>query len=497
MHVAQSGTRILFGLSCSLLLWVSGCTVGPDFVRPTPTAPNDWTTWRSSDKSLHDAGIDDAVLQPDWWLAFDDPVLNPVQQRALGASPDLLTAALHVAEARTQRSTAEAQYGPDVNLNASVNRQRASELGAGVRLIDVLGADTETIGKLIAQPFNLYQAGFDASWEPDLWGRVRRSIEAADADVDQQAALLDMARLSVASDLARNYFELRTVQRQIALTNEDIALLSDRLGLLQSRVDAGVIDYLDLDRQESELEGLKARMPALLAQEGGSANRIALLVGEHPGALQDDLKPTQDTPAHALPDLALGVPAEIAERRPDIRAAEAELRAATASVGIAEAELYPAIRLGAKFGYESYLEDEFTDWKTRTWSIAPMLELPLFDHGRRRSVVELRTLQQQEAAISYHTTVLRAWGEIDDSLSGYTAEREEGEHLNAREHAARDAYELASAKYNAGAVDFLVVLDAQRNWLQARRERADSEGALAIKWVAVNKAIGNAPSSTQ
>jgi outer membrane protein TolC len=200
-------------------------------------------------------------------------------------------------------------------------------------------------------------------------------------------------------------------------------------------------------------------------------------------------------PAPTLPDLALGLPSEVAERRPDIRAAESRLRSATASIGVAEADLYPSIRLGAKFGYESFLGDEFTDWGSRTWSIGPMLDLPIFDHGRRKSVVELRTLQQQEAAVAYHKTVLQAWGEIDDALSGYTAERQETEHLKTREDSLRDAYELADAKYKAGVVDFLVVLDAQRNWLQARRDRADSEGSLAIKWAAVNKAIGNTPRS--
>ena len=289
---------------------------------------------------------------------------------------------------------------------------------------------------------------------------------------------------------------MRTTQRQIALAREDIGLLSDRVTLLQARVDAGVIDYLDLDRQNGELAALNARLPALLAQEGSSANRIALLVGERPGALRTELEPPQNSrPAPLLPDFALGLPSEVAQRRPDIRAAENRLRSATASVGVAEADLYPAIRLGAKFGYESFLSGEFADWGSRAWSIGPILDLPVFDHGRRKSVVELRTLQQQEAAVAYQKTVLQAWGEIDDALSGYTAQRQEAEHLKKREDSVRDAYELADAKYKAGVVDFLVVLDAQRNWLQARRDRADSEGALAIKWAAVNKAIGNTPAS--
>lgn len=476
---------------------LAGCAaVGPDYATPKPPAPDDWTSWRSGDAALH-IPLEAAQAMPSpWWQAFNDTTLNALEQRAFDNSPDLLTAALRFAQSRSQRATVAAQRGPEVNASAGASRQRQSESGASTRMIGILGGGPN-VTELLAEPFTLYQAGFDASWELDLWGRVRRSVEAADADVGQQAALLDLARLSLASDVARYYFELRTAQRQSRLMREDIAALEDRAGLLQARVDGGVLDHTDLQRQRAELAALKAQLPPLLAQEAANANQIALLLGEHPGALQAELAPRDAYARTALPDLALGLPSEVAQRRPDIRAAEARLHSATASIGIAQASLYPSIRLGAKFGFESYLSGEFSDWGSRAWSVGPSLNLPIFDHGRRTATVQLRELQQQEAAVNYQKTVLKAWQEIDDALSAYSAELRQSRELQIRRDAAGGAYRLAQARYDGGITDFTVVLDAQRGYLQARRDLAASEGRLSTRYVTVNKAIWNAPLDTE
>lgn len=489
LHAPRFSSHIGMGL---LALALAGCTtVGPNYETPKTAAPDDWTSWRSGDASLR-MPLETAQTLPDpWWQVFNDATLNQLEQRAFDNSPDLRTAALRYAQSRSQRATVTAQRGPEVNASGGVSRQRQSENGASTRMIGVLGAPELT--KLLAEPFTLYQAGFDASWELDLWGRVRRSVEAADADVAQQAALLDLARLSLTSDVARNYFELRTAQRQARLMREDIAALQDRAALLQARVKGGVLDHTDLQRQRVDLAALKAQLPPLLAQEAASANQIALLVGERPGALQTELAPRNADVAAALPDLGLGLPSEVAKQRPDIRAAEARLHSATASIGIAQANLYPSIRLGAKFGFESYLSGEFSDWGSRNWSIGPSIGLPIFDQGRRKATVQLRQLQQQEAAINYQQTVMKAWQEIDDALSAYTAERQQASELRSRSTAASDAYRLALARFDGGITDFTVVLDAQRSYLQARRDLAASEGRLNTRYVSINKAIGNVP----
>ncbi|KRG67292.1 RND transporter [Stenotrophomonas terrae] len=473
-------------------LATGGCAVGPDVVRADAPAPADWTQWRGGDASLN-SGVGAQPLQPAWWTQLSDPILDELQQRALRASPDLRTAALHYAQARAQRSTVAAQRGVAVTASAGASKQRQSENGAATRMLDILSNDSDALKQLLAEPFNLYQAGFDASWELDLWGRVRRSIEAADAGVAQQAALLDLARLSITSEVARSYVQLRSAQRQIALAREDIAALEERSSLLQARVDGGLQDHLDLDRQQADLAAVRARLPGLLAEEASSGNQLALLLGEHPGALRAQLAAPAVEHDDALPDLSLGLPSEVAQRRPDIRAAQARLQQATANIGVAQADLYPSIRLGAKFGYESYLSGEFSDWGSRTWSVGPVLNLPLFDHGRRKSVVQLRELQQQEAAVAYQKTVLQAWQEIDNALNAYAAAQQQRAQLRMREQATLDAYRIAQARNDAGLIDFLTLLDARRSYLQTRRDLVDCEALLRAQFIAVNKALGNAP----
>jgi NodT family efflux transporter outer membrane factor (OMF) lipoprotein len=346
---------------------------------------------------------------------------------------------------------------------------------------------------LIAAPFGFYQVGFDASWELDLWGRIKSSVEQADADIAHQGALLDLARVSLASDLANGFFEVRSTQRQIRVTREQIAAMEDRLSIIEAQAEGGLVDGLFVERQRADLAALRSQLPPLLAREAASANQIALLVGEHPGALQSQLAPLSTDRTIPLPDLTLGLPSELASRRPDIAGAEARLRSTTAGIGVARAQLYPSIRLGARFGYESYQGSEFLSWGSRLWSIGPSLDLPIFDRGRRKSVVQLRELEQQEAAVAYQRTVLAAWKEIDDALTSYTAERQQRTELATREQSARQTLDLTQARNEGGAVDFVAVLDSQRSYLQARFDLIASEGRLLTRYVAINRALGNAP----
>lgn len=484
------------GLTAAAL---AGCAAGPDFARPTPAAPQDWTTWRSGDDSLRapvgvEAGIPDI-----WWQAFDDRILDQLQDRAVASSPDLRTAALHYAQARAQRNVTRAGALPQIDANAQVARQRQSEYGAGTRLFDAVGgnlgngADRDTLANLLGEPFTLYQSGIEASWEIDLWGRVRRSIEAADADIDQQAALLELARLSLSSDVAEAYLNLRSTQRRVQIARQDLAVLREQAELLRVQMEGGLISHLNLDQQRALLEGVEAELPPLLAREAGYANEIALLIGERPGALTPLLAPRQGEAASALPDLALGLPSDIARRRPDIRAAEARLHSATANRGVAQADLYPRIRLGGQFSFESYRRETLFDWASRSFTVGPTVDLPLFDGGRRRSVVQLRGLEQKEAAVAYQKTVLQAWGEIDNALSGYAAEQQQNARLVARRASARAAYELADARYRGGLTTYLPVLDSHRTLLQASRDLVESDGRLGERFVVINRAIGLSP----
>ncbi|MCT2399565.1 efflux transporter outer membrane subunit [Novosphingobium mangrovi (ex Huang et al. 2023)] len=490
MTSVRTIATIAFGFA---LVPLTGCTVGPDFVAPQPAAPDDWTSWRSADPSLVSEAATDGAMPQDWWTLFGDPVLDRLEKDALAASPDIETAALHYAQARVQLEGAGAAGLPQVNVSAGVARNRLSEYGASTRLFDAIGSDRDALAKFLAQPYTLYRGGFDAGWELDLWGKVRRTIEQAGAGATQQQALLDLTRLSVASEVARAYFDLRTTQHQIAISQDDIALLQDRVRLVTARVDGGLDNHVDLERESATLNAMRGALPALKAGEALQINRIAVLLGKHPGELNDELRAGGATVHSGLPDLSLGMPSRVALGRPDVRASLAQLHAATAGIGIATADLYPSIRLGGGFNLESYQRDNLFDWASRSWSIGPSLDLPLFDGGRRRTVVKLRKLQAREAAVGYQQTVLKAWQEIDDALSGYTSERQQNQRLTARVQNTASALELVEARYKAGALNYLPVIDAKRAHLQAMRDLADNEGRLRMRFVALNKAIGNAP----
>ncbi|ARP84334.1 RND transporter [Bordetella genomosp. 8] len=510
--------RLLLASACTAAL-LAGCAVGPDYSPPTAAAPASWQDWRSGQRPAGANGAVDATapasaigaasgtttsagatagtapLSAQWWTLFNDATLDALQARAAQASPDLRTAALRFAQSRMRRVTVAAQRGPTLDATGAATRQRQSEYSAGTRLANAVApANREELVSMLSSPFTLYQGGFDASWELDLWGRVGRSIESADANVNNAAALLDDVRLAVASELARDYFELRLTQQQLDLLNQDVAAARDSLSLLQARARGGLIDELDVSRQRGLLADLEARMPPLNAQAASLMNQIGLLVDARPGDLTQTLSARPATPLAALParlpDLSLGLPSQVALRRPDIRAAEARLHGATADIGVAVADLYPRITLGASFGYESYEGSRFGEWGTRAWSVGPSLSLPIFDQGRRRATVVLRQLAQQEAAVDYQQTVLKAWREIDDALTGYDAERGRNASLRAKEAASREAYDLARARYARGLTDFLVELDAERTWIQSRRDLSDSNHQLFMRLIAVYKSVG-------
>jgi NodT family efflux transporter outer membrane factor (OMF) lipoprotein len=472
--------------------------VGPDHKPAEARAPADWSAWHGGSPALLGAerqGSSGGVASGDW-KAFNDPVLDRLEAMVLASNPDLQTAALRFAQSRLQRTTTAAQQGPQLNASAGVTRQRQSESGSATRMIDALGSSVSNRDQLIrtlSEPYNLYQAGFDASWEIDLWGRVRRAIEAADADSSASAALLQQARLSVQAELARNYFELRGTQRELRIARADIAAAAESLELVQARADGGLVTDMDPVRQRALVAELRARIPALQQQEADAMNRITLLAGAAPGALNTELAATatgDELDAPLLPALTLGLPAELARRRPDIAAAEAQLHAATARIGVAVADLYPRVTLGAGFGYESVGSERFGDWGSRQWHVGPSISLPIFDNGRRRATIELRELQQQEAAVAFQQTVLKAWHEIDSALNAYAAEGQRQVELAERERRSRDALVLAAARYKGGLTDFGVELDARRTLLQARRDQAQSTSRLSVGLVAVYKALG-------
>jgi len=520
-----------------LPLLLAGCAaVGPDFRPPPADAPASWQARPGSAPDLSGTLAPVAGTLPEaWWRVFGDPTLDALQARAAQASPDLQAAALRFAQSRLQRRMTASQQAPQADLNAQATRQRQSEQGAETRLVHAIGdARTRQMVEVLSDPFALYQAGFDVSWELDLWGRVRRSIEAADAGVQAAGAQLRDTRLVLSAELARGYFELRNLQRQQALLAREAAIAQDLLALRQAQAANGLGSQDPPLAQAQSLAGLQASQAALRAQQAAVINQIGLLTGDAPGALNALLAPVGTAAAGvpgggaeagrdaregggvddgvgdgaddggvdgvgtpALPPLALGQPADLLRRRPDVRAAEARLHQATAGIGVAVADLYPRIALNASAGFQSMVSDTFAEWGSRTWQIGPVLSLPVFDQGRRRANVELRRADQQLAAVAWRQSVLRAWGELDDALNDHAAERLRNRQLRQREAASREQLGYARARAANGLASDMAALQAEQGWRQAQADLADSDGRLRTTLVRVYKAAGGGVESAQ
>ena len=484
--------RRLFTLGPSVLplLLIAGCAaVGPDFESPSVRSPQSWSQAHAGAGDLV-AGI--GAGTPSGWTQVNDPVLQELFALADGANPDIRASAIRFAQARAQRGITDAQARPQVNAKASEARQRQSAYGTGTRILEALGgSNQESLRNFLSSPFDSYDAGFDFSWELDLWGRVRRSLESADASLRQQQALQRQARLAIRAEVARAYVDLRSAQAQLRLAREVVQSSESSLRLVDARSRSGLVPEVDAVQQRGSAAEQRTRIPKLLQQEAASLNQLTLLCGELPGALNDKLAAAQQTLLDvSTPALDIGVPSELAARRPDVQAAMEELHAATADVGVAVADLYPRIRLGASAGFESLTASRFGDWATRRWSIGPSLELPIFDGGRRRTVVRLRELGQQESAIRFQKAVLNAWHEVDNAVTQYNAEMLSHPDMLERLQSARTTLLVANQRYVHGLTSFVPVLDAQRTAADVEAAYAQHQARLWANWLAVLKSIG-------
>lgn len=482
----------LIAAACAI---ASACTVGPDFVRPETKSPATWQDLRAKSQS-DSPGIEPgskpiaAPVEEQWWRQFNDPLLNSLEARVAG-NLDVQTAVARLAASRAQRSQTVGTRWPAASADAAYARQRTSQDGNTRHLIEVIRppGNVNDIVRRLGEPYDLFQPGFDVSWELDLWGAERRTVESANAAVARSVADLHDVQLTIRAELARDYLQWCDVQQQLEIAQEDVAASEQMLALIDRRAQGGLVTDYDVASQRARLAEGRASVVQLTEQRKEILNAVALILGDMPGALEKDLDGIQRIPI--VPSkVPVGISSEVARRRPDIRAAEARLHAATADIGIAVADLYPRIVLTGSFSTQALRAADVTDWAARQWSLGPSLSLPLFDGGRRRATVELRKAEQQEAAVSYQRTVLRAWHEIDDALTGYASEQVRNAELAESVRSSRAALEVASTRYEHGLTNFLSVLDAQRTLLRTQRDYADSSTTIATRLVALYKALG-------
>jgi outer membrane protein, multidrug efflux system len=481
-------------LALSLTLPLTACTVGPNFVHPSPQTPAHWSESAPPadphERARDSITTEDTVDLQRWWAGFDDPMLSSLIERAVVANLDLRAAVLRIEEARAQRGVTAASLWPSLAANASYTRTRLSETTPTGSLfnsfdnIKIPGA----AGISIPNPYNQYQLGADVSWELDLFGRVRRSLEVADANIAASVEDQHATRVALLGDVARSYIELRGAQLSQATAKQNIDTTTELLKLAQQRRAAGLTSEVDVVQASAQLSETRSQLPAFGLAITQAINQLSRLLGREPGALRAELQPAAAIPS--LPaSVPIGLPADLARRRPDIRRAEADLHAATAGIGVAVAGLYPRITLTGVGGVQSETVNELTRWASRFGSIGPTLELPVFDRGRWRTIT-LQNVRAKEAAIAYAATVLNALQEVENARAAYEADQDRRRWLDATVSQNGDALGLAKQRYASGVASFIEVLDAERTLQQNQLSLAQSDTVVGDDLVSLYRALG-------
>jgi NodT family efflux transporter outer membrane factor (OMF) lipoprotein len=477
--------------------------VGPDFVRPVPQVPASW-----SDRALQTAGTrvsaapDAGSAGPaatltqrpaeltDWWRGFADPQLDSLIERAVGANLDLRAALLRIDEARAQRAVTAAAFWPTVSADASYMRERFSETTPTGALFNSVGGvhGPGGSGVSVPNPYSQYQLSGSASWEVDLFGRVRRSVEAARAaeqvSVEDERAVL----VSVVAEVAQSYMELRGAQERLRVSLQNLATIDELLDLTRQRRAAGLITHIDVTNAMAQSMSTRAGLPVFELEVTQSVDQLSKLLGREPEALRAELSAPAPLPP-APPEVPLGLPADLARRRPDVREAEANLHAATAQIGVAIAALFPRLTLTANGGFQSETTGNLLTWASRFGSVGPGIDLPLLDRGRWKTV-HLNDVRAQEAALAYQRTVLGALHEVEGAVASYQADQQRKAWLESAIGQNRDALSLTRQRYEGGVVDFAQVLDVERTLQQNELLLADTHTALATDLVRLYRALG-------
>jgi len=454
------------------LLSLAGCTVGPDYVQPEVHMPAGWNA------TADGGAVAGSPIVADWWTTLGDAQLVDLIRRAADRNQDVRIAAARVREARAGRRIAGADALPSVDAATGYQGYRLSEDGPFARSAPP-GASREG---------ELYLAGFDASWEIDVFGAVRRSVEAADADL---AAAADRRRdvlVSVLAEVARNYAELRGAQRRLEIARHNLDVQRSTLELTRSVRAAGRATDIEVLRAEAFVTDTEAIVPALEFEIARATHRLGVLLGESPGALRNDLGAAA-IPAPP-PRVPLGLPSQLLERRPDIRAAERELAAATARVGAATADLFPRFFLTGIAGFQGRSGGSLFDEESAFWTLGPSLHWPLFQGGRIRANIAAQSARAEAAGLRYEQAVLRALEETETALVGFGREQDRRDKLEHSLASLRQAVDLARERYRAGLESFEAVLDTERSMLATEERLAQSATLVTVHLIALYKALG-------
>jgi multidrug efflux system outer membrane protein len=447
---------------------LAACAVGPNYQRPTTPVDAHFA-------NASQPGFAEDVAVEQYWTRFADPVLNSLVEDAVAHNTDLRTAAASLQASRAVRRLAGFDLFPTATLQGSYTHI----LDSKQQLPFLDRHDRE---------FDSAQGAFEGLWELDLFGRVRRNVEAARADVGVSIASLQDARVSVIAEVARNYMVLRGLQDQLALTNRNADNQLSSLKLTRARLDAGRGNQLDTARAEAQWQTTLASIPTLEASIATTTYRLSVLTGRQPAALTDRLAPQ---PLPVLPALnSIGTPELLLRRRPDIRAAEQRLAGATARIGVAVGDLFPKVTLTGSFGYVAPTFGEFGQRDAKSYSVGPGISWAAFDLGRVRARISSARAQTDASLATYEGAVLNALETTEDALISYGRSQSRRDALQLAAAASDKAADLARQRFEGGLIDFLEVLDAERTALSAELLLSQSRTDAATSLVAVYKAVG-------
>ena len=465
----------LVALLC--LAALGGCAVGPDFAAPTPAVPRAWIGSAISPAS-----------QPEnlaaWWTAFKDSELTSLVKQALESNLDIRIAASRIRQARANRGIAMSGLGPSVDASGSFQRSKTSggQLGGSQTSAGQPAAGTNLVT-------NQYQAGFDAGWEIDIFGGVRRGAEVADAQLLSAVEDRRDVQVTLAAEVAQNYITLRASQQRLAIARRNLAAQKHSAEVTRQKFEGGLVSRLDVANADAQVATTTSQIPMLESSARQTVYAMAALLDREPGALVQELSAPAEVPA-TPPAVPAGVPSDLLQRRPDIRRAEANIHSATANIGVATADLFPKVTIDGSLGWQSANAGSLFDPLSRFWSFGPSVTWNVFQSGKTLSNIEVQRAIQEQSLLTYRQTVLAAVQEVENALIASAKEQEHRQSLADAVAANRLAVELATKLYAEGHTDFLNVLSAQQALLTSEDALVQSVAAISLDFVALYKALG-------
>lgn len=457
---------------------LGGCAVGPDYKRPGFAAP-----------AVFDGGAaKEAAIDASWWASFHDPLLSRLVETAVASSARVREAEARVREARALRRAETARLFPKIDTTLGYSNSRISEHGF-IESFSGGGGGGGGGAVFPGQEIDLFQSGFDAQWEIDIFGHVRRAMEASRDETEAREAALADVRLSIAAETAREVIEIRSLDERLRIAQRNIEAQAGTRDSIRDRHRAGIASGLEVERADAQLSATETALPTLRAQRAAALHRLEVLVGSDAATLSRDFEkeaPVPEPPA----TIDAGLPAQLLLRRPDIARAERDLAAATARSGVARAELFPRFSLTGSFGLQSQDISDLITVDSRFWYVGPGVRWPVFDAGRLMAAVNAADARTDAAAARYELTVRAALADVETALTSLAAERERTVTLARAAASEKNAADLAAQLYRNGMLAQLDVLEAQRSLFRVEDTLAASRAAVSADTVALFKALG-------